>query len=346
MFSSLTNNISSDYLKAFSAMLPKKSPQRVRVYVESEDDIAFWKSVLHPYEQPNGVQFEIGLSSTTLAKGENAVLDRTGDLLELLSEGIGEFLLLAVDSDYDYLLEGHYLNKEKAATATEINTNPYILQTYTYATENLRCYAGSLQAVVTTSVLNDERLLDFTYFFTVYSRSVYSLLLWNLMFFARGEEELFPMSELLEIVQLPNDIRITDRCIVETLQDLDERVQAKGKALQEQYKTHKEGLEAFADKMQEKGLEPQSAYLFLQGHTLLEKVVLMLLRPMTKELTNQKIANIKAASQSGKEVQDNLNYYRNKCTKIEEALALNTAFENCYLFDKIEMDIAAIFPKY
>jgi hypothetical protein len=47
MSSTLLENLNSDFLNAFSALLPKSAAQRVLVYVESDDDIAFWRNVLN-----------------------------------------------------------------------------------------------------------------------------------------------------------------------------------------------------------------------------------------------------------------------------------------------------------
>lgn len=38
----LLDNLNSDFIAAFSSLQPKGSNQRVLVYVESDEDIAFW----------------------------------------------------------------------------------------------------------------------------------------------------------------------------------------------------------------------------------------------------------------------------------------------------------------
>ena len=83
---SLLDNLNSDLLAALTALLPKGSAQRVLVYVESHDDISFWRSILSPFER-QGVNFDIQLPShNTLQKGKTAVLefaDRVGQNLVL-----------------------------------------------------------------------------------------------------------------------------------------------------------------------------------------------------------------------------------------------------------------------
>ncbi len=69
---SLLDNLNSDLLAALTALLPKGSAQRVLVYVESHDDISFWRGILSPFEK-KGVNFDIQLpSQNTLQKGKNS----------------------------------------------------------------------------------------------------------------------------------------------------------------------------------------------------------------------------------------------------------------------------------
>ena len=69
----LLENENSDLLAAFSALLPKDSPQRVLVYMESDNDISFWRGILTPFEK-HGLSFDIHLPvQTNLEKGKSAV---------------------------------------------------------------------------------------------------------------------------------------------------------------------------------------------------------------------------------------------------------------------------------
>ena len=93
-------------------------------YVESYDDISFWRSILAEYED-NTRYFEVMLpSQTSLAKGKKTVL------MNQLGKQLGENMIACVDSDYDYLLQG------RTNTSRYIIENPYVMQTYAYAIEN------------------------------------------------------------------------------------------------------------------------------------------------------------------------------------------------------------------
>ena len=46
----LKDNITSGYFEAANRMAPKKARRRIVAYVESYDDIFFWRTVLSPLE--------------------------------------------------------------------------------------------------------------------------------------------------------------------------------------------------------------------------------------------------------------------------------------------------------
>lgn len=120
----LTENLSSLYIGAANSLKPKRARRKIVAYVESYDDISFWRSILAEYED-NTHYFEVMLpSQTSLAKGKKTVL------MNQLGKQLGENMIACVDSDYDYLLQG------RTNTSRYIIENPYVMQTYAYAIEN------------------------------------------------------------------------------------------------------------------------------------------------------------------------------------------------------------------
>ncbi len=104
--STLLDNVSSEYLEAFSALGPKDAGHKVLVYVESHDDVAFWRDILKPFEEDN-IEFDIQLPvQNNLRMGKLAVLE--------FANRTGTHLILCVDSDYDYLSVDSVLNSNTA----------------------------------------------------------------------------------------------------------------------------------------------------------------------------------------------------------------------------------------
>ena len=71
----LTDNINSQYFEAINKMTPKKARRRIVVYVESYDDVFFWRSVLGRYEDDK-LTFDIMLPSRNqhLDRGKKAAI--------------------------------------------------------------------------------------------------------------------------------------------------------------------------------------------------------------------------------------------------------------------------------
>ena len=129
-------------------MRPDRQRRRIVAYVESYDDVFFWRSVLDEFEN-DSIYFEVMLPSrTNLGKGKKYVLSNQ------LGNQLGESLIACVDADYDYLMQG------SNPVSKEIIENPYIFHTYVYAIENYQCYARGLHEVCVMATLNDKEIVD------------------------------------------------------------------------------------------------------------------------------------------------------------------------------------------
>ena len=128
----LQEHLNSQYLELAQKLRPRNSVRKIVAYVESYDDIFFWRTVLGDFETDR-IKFEVMLPSRhTLCKGKKAAL------MNKLGPSLGDYMIACVDADYDYLVQG----------ATEISrtliSSPFILHTYAYAIENYQCYAPAL----------------------------------------------------------------------------------------------------------------------------------------------------------------------------------------------------------
>jgi len=349
---SFTDYLDSEYIGAYNHLQPKQKAKSIVVYVESEEDIAFWRSILYVYENKQ-LKFEIKLpSNTSLSKGKGKALARSGDIFELVTGELGKYMLICVDSDYDYLLYQHYELPSKQETAKLINENPYIFQTYAYSIENLKCFSESLHNVCVQTTLNDTEKIDFVALMELYSATVYELFLWNLLFYGKGEDNHFTLTTFCEQIKILSEPRINDFG-KEALANVKEKVKLKVEELETNFPEYKKEISEFAQKMENLGLTSKNSYLFIQGHTLFDNVVLMFLKPICKQLKSEWLTNIEMrVTNSAKETpnfneKETLvsvkNAYRNNVGKVEDevvkVLSNNTEFKNCFLFDNIKQDI-------
>lgn len=118
MATSLRDNLTSSYFNAAHKLYSKKARRRIIAYVESYDDVAFWRTLLEEFENDEHY-FQVMLpSATSLAKGKKMVLMNTLNTAEL-----GRSLIACVDSDYDFLLQGLRILLVKS-TGTDISSRP------------------------------------------------------------------------------------------------------------------------------------------------------------------------------------------------------------------------------
>lgn len=328
---SLTSYISSDFQKAINSLKPKTSENCVFVYVEGHEDISFWRNILSPYEREISIKFEINCYSN-----DSSVNGKRN--LEKMFNQTGKYLIIALDSDYDYLFPDH------SDISQEINSNSYIFQTYSYSIENLKCYAESLHDVCVQITLIDKEKIDFVQLLKLYSNIVYDLFIWNLYFYHVNKEENFTISSFCAVIKIIENPDINEHG-VEALNTLESHVQDKLQELQKDFPEDYVKLNDVASQLKLRELDEDNCYLFIHGHTLYDNVVLMFMKRICRILKNERIGEINRLSKSNQEQENQRNNYNNHVGKqnietiVETTLAKNYDFKNCFLFKKIEVDI-------
>lgn len=312
-------------MDAARKLSPKKARRRIVAYVESYDDVAFWRTLLSEFENEERY-FQVMLpSSTSLAKGKKMVLMNT-----LNTEELGRSLIACVDSDYDFLLQG------ATKVSRKINRNPYIFQTYGYAIENFQCFAESLHEVCVQATLNDRHLVDFPDYLKRYSQIAYPLFLWNIWFYRLHDTHTFPMCDFNSYVRLQDvDIRHPYRA----LDKMQEVVSAKLDEMRRRFPRYIEEVEKLGKELQGLGLTPDTAYLYIQGHHIMDGVVLRLLTPVCTQLRREREQEIKRLAEHNEQFRNELTGYENSQAAVSLMLRKNNDYKNLYLYQWLKEDI-------
>ena len=327
----LKHNLTSAYLDAARKMSPATRRRRIVAYVESYDDIAFWRNLLSEFEDDEHY-FQVMLpSSTSLAKGKKMVLMNTLNTAEL-----GRSLIACVDSDYDFLLQG------ATEVSRRLNGNPYIFQTYGYAIESYQCYAESLHEVCVQATLNDRSVVDFPAFLQRYSQIVYPLFLWNVWFYRCHDTHTFPMYDFNNLTRLREvDLQRLDAC----LRTVEQQVHTKLSELQTRFPQLIEHIDALRDELQPLGLTPATAYLYIQGHHLMDGVVMKLLNPVCTRLRREREEEIKRLAAHEEQFQNELTSYENSQVAVQTMLKKNDGYKSLYLYRWVREDLQRVFGR-
>ncbi len=322
-----TNRL-AEYRQARLAQLPKRLPldphkRLVRVFVEGYEDVAFWRGIFDRYETDT-VSFEISVPPREdLAKGKKV-------LLGMLAES-GPDCLLCMDSDFDYLFG------DSTEQSRQVNRSPYVFHTYAYATENYLCYAPSLHNVCVKATKNDTRIFDFEKFMAQYSRIIYPVFLWYAYSAQLKNENVFPLVDFKSSVKL-NYLEVENNG-EGTLAWLARQIEKRLAILHRNHLKVGSELAAFEQQLIERGLTRESTYLFMQGHTLMDNVIIVMLNAVCDQLKLMSTTRISASTKTGVALRNELSNYNNALRNVRDILLDNEEYKTSPLYRRLERDI-------
>lgn len=320
----LTENLSSLYIGAANSLKPKRARRKIVAYVESYDDISFWRSLLAEYENEDRY-FEVMLpSSNSLAKGKKTVL------MNHLGNQLGENMIACVDSDYDYLLQG------RTQTSQYINSSPYVLQTYAYAIENYHCYAEGLHEVCVTATLNDHSLINFPAFMKLYSQIAYPLFIWSVWFYRHHNLSEFSLLDFCAYVKLD---QVSTRHPETSLENMAKKVNRKLRELEKRHASALAEIEDMKTEFKALGVSPDNTYMFIQGHHIMDNVVMRLLIPVCTVLRREREQQIHELALHDLQLHNELVSYQRSQVGVELVIHKNTNYKNSPLYHMIQRDV-------
>jgi hypothetical protein len=320
----LADNITSQYIAAANLLRPKKARKKIVAYVESYDDIFFWRSLLSEFENDE-FYFEVMLPSTdSLQKGKKAAL------MNQLGSGLGQNMIACVDADYDYLMQG------TTNTSRQIIHSRYVLHTYAYAIENFQCYAEGLHEACVMATLNDRSIIDLPAFMRLYSQTIFPLFAWSIWFYRKGILNKFSITDFNNTVSLG---AVNLRHPEESLNTVAGRVQRKLNWLENRFSHYRAGVKALQDELLHLGVTPETTYLFIQGHNLFENVILKLLYPICSQLRHERELEIKMLAEHDQQMQNELTCYQHSQAGINFILRKSTGYKEAPLYQRLRDDV-------
>ena len=322
----LTDNINSQFFEAANKMTSKKARRKIVAYVESYDDVFFWRSVLGKFENEKRY-FDIMLPTRNqhLDRGKKAAISS-------MLKGVGRDMIACVDADYDYLRQG------STESSQQMLENPYIFHTYAYAIENFQCYARGLHETCVMVTLNDRRIFDFERFLESYSRTIWPLFLWHMLFYVRHRKMSmhFDMAEFDKVIMLPS-VRIQDPKWA--IDYLGKKVRAKLFQLERRFKKFKDELDEMALYLNSLGVNESNTYLYIQGHHLFDLVVSPIVQSVCDALRNDRENEIRDRALHSEQARTEMACYENSLGKVKMMMKKNTFYQFSPEFQKIQKDV-------
>lgn len=320
----LSDNLTSLYLGAAQRLKSKTARKKIVAYVESYDDVFFWRTVLDEFENEK-YYFEIMLPSrNSLGKGKKLVLtNRLGPVL-------GNYMIACVDADYDYLLQ------DTTSTSRMINRNPYVFHTYAYAIENYQCYAESLHRVCVMATLNDRQVVDFCGFMREYSQIIWPLFVWSVWVYRHDRYKEFTLTEFGNHVSF-SDINVYHP--EQALEYVRRKVNRKIAWMQRHFPQAKRDYEALKTELLALGVTPETTYMYIQGHTLFDNVISPLLDPVCVLLRKEREREIRNLAEHDIQRQNELSCYQHSQNAVEDMLRKNVGFKEASPYKLLQRDL-------
>ena len=299
----LKDNINSRYFEAANALTSKKARHRIVAYVESYDDIYFWRTVLSEFENDKRY-FEVMLpSKINLTRGKKSVL-----MNFLEGAPLGRDMIACVDADYDYLLQGC------TAQSRKVLDSPYVFHTYVYAIENYQCYAPSLHNVCVSVTLNDHRIFDFRAYFQAFSEALFPLFIWSVMLYRNGNYNKFSISDFNRIAD-PGGFNVQNP--EPSIVNVKRKVNTKINELQ----------------------RAQTTYLYIQGHHLFDTVVSPIMSKVCNLLRQERQNEIYYAMAHKTQKRNEMTCYENSLQDIKAMLKKNNGYMTSEPFRRLQEDV-------
>ncbi|MCF0192726.1 MAG: DUF4435 domain-containing protein, partial [Prevotella sp.] len=234
-------------------MRGKKKRKRIVAYVESYDDILFWRNILSRFEDETRY-FEVMLPNIgkRLERGKKSAITALAT-----NQQLGQYMIACVDADYDYLMQGCSLSSKA------VLENPFVFHTYSYSIENLQCYAKGLHNVCVMATLNDHVRFDFVDFLKSYSEIIYPLFVWNIWHYRSDRYSKFSIIDLCNIIDTG---KLKAATINESLNHLRQKVYRKVLFFERHFPNKIAVVDALDKELREKlGVKPEETYLYIQG---------------------------------------------------------------------------------
>ena len=324
----LTDNLNSQYFEAANSLKSKQARRRIVAYVESYDDIFFWRTVLSRFENEQRY-FEVMLpSNKKLERGKKSVL------MNFATDRIGPDMIACVDADFDYLLQG------ATAQSQKVIESPYVFHTYAYAIENLQCYAPSLHDVCVAVTLNDHRLFDFVDYLRQYSEAIFPLFVWSVWAYRTGNHNRFPLQDFNRVVD-PGHFNVMEP--QKSIDNLRRKVGTKVRQLQAEFPDNKEAYLKTKESVKDLGVTPQTTYLYIQGHHLFDNVVVPILDKVCNRLRQERQDEIYRTARHHMQRQNEMSCYEHSLLDIRQTLKKNVGYRQSPHFQQIQLDVEQYF---
>ena len=104
-------------------------------------------------------------------------------------------------------------------------------------------------------------------------------------------------------------------------------------------------VDALGVRLRKLGLVPETTYLYIQGHHIMDNVVMKLLIPVCTALRRERELEIKKLAEHNLQFRNELTCYQNSQISVEVMLRKNSAYKSLYLHQWLREDVRDFLEK-
>jgi hypothetical protein len=116
-------------------------------------------------------------------------------------------------------------------------------------------------------------------------------------------------------------------------------VSAKLSEMETRFPQYIEDVDRLGEELRKLGLVPDNSYLYMQGHHIMDCVVLKLLIPVCTVLRREREQEIKRLAEHSEQFRNELTGYENSQVNVSVMLKKNSGYKNLYLYQWLKEDI-------
>ncbi|MDE5707549.1 MAG: DUF4435 domain-containing protein, partial [Alistipes sp.] len=170
-----------------------------------------------------------------------------------------------------------------------------------------------------------------------YSRTIYRLFLWYVYSAKQSDEHVFTLADFKSSVRI-NYLDLEQNG-ANTIAWLARNVHRREHTLEEKHPRLAAELDAFGRRLGQMGVTPETTYLYMHGHTLLDNVVMVVLETVCEKLRQMSVAKIASSNKQGVALKNEMSNYTNTQRSIRDVLLDNENYQDCPLFKRLHRDI-------
>ncbi|MQS00080.1 DUF4435 domain-containing protein [Gluconobacter aidae] len=307
------------------------------IYIEDENDKRFWTEVIDDLAK-NRYTFKIA-TNKSLGKGSDEIKIRGKGALTKLYDTLNKTVMVAVDSDFDYICP------ENSEYAKKLSENKFIIHTFSYSTESVIFCEKSIKLISSkikydlevSFDINEEIKKISNIIFESFSMFAYLNNRGSSLESSKQYHEIFHFSTSKEMF-LDENYNLCSHIINELTVKSNKKKEKylkyiEDNGLLEEYNSYLGHLSSL-------GLQKDNAYRFIRGHDLEEKIVIPLLECLKHKILNDEISYVDQQTHKNDQIKEEtkrkiLNVFNEKMD-LPTIIYNDNSFKEDYIFNKIK----------